>query len=91
VSEFLAQKETFSNKSEYFDAILANTPRAKPVVHYHTMPDGSSFAKVDEVAFVIPVDHPAQYLNGDVVRTSYIVEVFEDGFETRNTRYVLAK
>lgn len=83
--------ESFSNKSEYFDAILAKTPRAKPVVHYQPMPDGSSLARVDEVAYVIPIDHPAQYLNGDVVRTSYIVEVFEDGFETRNTRYVMVK
>jgi hypothetical protein len=45
--------------------------------------------KKGDQAVVIPVDHPARYLNGVKVRTSTVVAVDADGinFETLNTRY----
>lgn len=83
--------ERYSNKFEYYSSVvpsqLENVYRDKPVVHY-------IFAfqppRVNERASVIPVDHPAVYLNGQRVSTSAVVSVAEDGnsFETLNTKYV---
>lgn len=85
---------TFANSQEYMATIIGKpVPKTedKPVVKYKRVRYASE-PRVGDVTAVIPVDHPAGYLNGRVATTSYIVAVGEDGsFETRNTRYVLDK
>jgi hypothetical protein len=62
----------------------------KPVVKYKATPVTNP--EVGNSTAVIPLDHPAEYLNGRVATTSYIVAVGQNGsFETRNTRYELAE
>lgn len=81
-------KEIYFSRDEYFSAVMnENVPQDKPVVHYHTL---IVAPEVDLPAMVIPIDHPAAYLNGDIVTTSYVVSIDENGtdFETRNTKYV---
>ena len=81
----------FMNPWEYAASIEAGKPpvtEAKPVVHFHPLFGGLPLEE-GRTARVVPVDHPAAYLNGEIVTTSYIVAVNPDGsFETRNTRYV---
>jgi hypothetical protein len=52
-----------------------------------------AYTEEPEVGFsvwVLPVDHPAEYLNNKPVITSTIVAVEGNGnFETLNTKYVL--
>jgi hypothetical protein len=59
--------------------------RVKPVVRaqYVEQPE------IGDSCNIIPIDHPASYLNGDIAHTSEVVAITEDGFETLNTRYVL--
>lgn len=87
-------QETYNNSKEYYNALVnelvSKRPRQKPTVHYLAVPDALPLV-VGYEACVIPVDHPATYLNGRYVDTSPVVNIFEGGFETRNTRYVLAK
>lgn len=78
--------ETYFNKNEYFTAILnGNVPKDKPVVHYHTL---IVAPEISQRAVIVPIDHPAVYLNGDVVHTSGVVSISGKDFETRNTKYV---
>lgn len=62
----------------------------KPIVYFRGKPtfDTSMFSG-HEVARVYAVDHPK--LGTGVVRTSAILEHFDDGFETMNTIYKKVK
>jgi hypothetical protein len=83
----------FASYAEYEASIVPGKPpetAAKPVVRYnataYTFP-----LEVGSPTQVVPVDHPAAYLNGRLATTSYIVAVDGTSFETRNTRYELAE
>lgn len=81
----------FSNEMEYFSHLVQQqTTRTepKPVVHFETIP-GLTVITPGYRCRVVPSDHPAGYLNGEVVTTSIVVKANEDGsFETANTIYV---
>lgn len=81
----------YASHDQYLAAVKdASAPYVKPIVHYQAHPD--EVIMVGDSANIIPVDHPAGYLNGRVAHTSGVVSVGPDGsFETRNTRYVLVK
>lgn len=88
------ERKEYGSRDEYFGDV-AYRPRAKtedkPVVKYKRVP-GVTELRVNGSATIIPVDHPAGYLNGRIAHTSYIMAVGTDGsFETRNTRYELAE
>lgn len=80
---------TFNNHGEYYTEVITNNEREKPVVHYSKHIEGWPI-EIGESAGVVPIDHPAIYLNGRAAYTSYIVNIAENGvdFETRNTKYV---
>lgn len=81
---------TYETLQQYFNAIFkGENPRQKPVVHYRKERLSPAIPVKGRSAVVVPVDHPAQYLNGITITTSTVLAVFEDGFETHNTRYVL--
>lgn len=79
----------FQSHDSYLAAVSdASVPYVKPVVKYQ--PITSSPVAVGERATIVPQDHPATYLNGDIAHTSAVISVGPDGsFETRNTRYVV--
>lgn len=59
----------------------------KPVVRYSKQ---LFLMGVGYCANVVPIDHPHDYLNGEVVTTSRVVSIADNGFdfETLNTKYV---
>jgi hypothetical protein len=85
-------QKVYGNPLEYYSAIStkqegANKTEDKPVVHYALVIHPP---KIGQRAIVVPIDHPAAYLNYQRVDTSRVIAVAEDGnsFETLNTRYV---
>jgi hypothetical protein len=79
--------EQYTNRGDYFAAIAAKQA-AKPVVKYR--PAYSEQPIIGRRFDVIPTNHPAAYLNGELVSTSMVVASDGQGnFETLNTRYVL--
>jgi hypothetical protein len=82
----------FTSVPEYYSHIAkqqTNRTEAKPVVHFYALPMGLSEVKEGYRIRVVPFDHPAEYLNGQIVTTSPVVKANEDGsFETLNTLYV---
>lgn len=58
---------------------------SKPIVHY--VKDSLPYAFLGQPAFCIVIDHPNFEPFTDVT-TSAVVAFHEDGFETKNTRYV---
>ena len=80
----------FTNKHEYLENCYQqqdNRTKEKPIVHFSRLiwkaPPG-------ERAAIIPIDHPAVYLNGKTTYTSDVVSLDANGidFETLNTKYV---
>lgn len=67
---------------DHYDSILK-----KKIVHY--APNKYDFIVKGSSALVYPVDHPdSTYVsNRTQVRTSTVVKIHENGFETENTRY----
>lgn len=59
----------------------------KPVVRYHDVGDP---IVVGGIASIFPVDHPREYLNGELALTSTVLSVDDvtGDFETKNTKYV---
>ena len=81
---------TYETEEQYFNTIFkGENPRQKPVVRYRKGRYSPAIPTVGHSVAVIPLDHSAQYLNGKLAYTSEVLAVFEDGFETHNTRYVL--
>jgi hypothetical protein len=80
----------FACKADYFAYIAkqqAERTNPKPVVHF-TPVKGENY-KIGHSIAVLPVDHPAVYLNGRITFTTPVVKVNIDGsFETYNTVYV---
>ena len=59
---------------------------SKPIVHY--TPSQYNYIKVGHSAIVCPIDHPSESVsNTTMVKTSTVVSITADGFETRNTIY----
>jgi hypothetical protein len=82
----------FASVGEYFKHVAAQQAtrtEEKPVVKYHVA--SSREPTVGYRHSVIAVDHPAEYLNGQVVSTSPVQSVDGTSFETLNTRYELAE
>ena len=82
----------FQNETEYFDELIKNPTREKPVVEY--LPVGDFPILVDERVHIITYGHPAAYLDkAPYVITSPVVSYDEEtgDFETRNTKYILKK
>lgn len=84
----------YKNHNEYLDDVLKPMSqrvekRQKPVVHYSDHVLGWP-VMVGDRAGVVPVDHPASYLNGRVAYTSTVISIDVNGvdFETQNTKYV---
>lgn len=64
--------------------------REKPVVKYLAVSYGQGKPEVGFRHWIIPLDHPAEYLNNLPANTSSIVSAEDNGnFETLNTKYVL--
>ena len=59
----------------------------KPIVHFISSND--DYIHVGNSAFVNPIDHPdtVHVSNRKPIRTSEVVAINEDGFETKNTIY----
>lgn len=82
----------FQNVNEYFDELIKNPNREKPVVEY-------VLARMNKVevgypAYIHVFGHPAAYLDkAHYVITSAVVSYDENtgDFETQNTKYVLKK
>lgn len=78
--------ELFQNEKDYF--LSLNKPREKPVVFCKL-----AYGKivVGQRAHVVPQDHVAEYLNGQLAHTSTVQSVDADGkgFMTMNTHYVI--
>ena len=75
----------FATREEYAAAVMAEQKREKPTVHYS--------ARLTDIEIgcrvaLIPIDHPATYLNGGVAYTSGVMAVDGNDFETMNTLYV---
>lgn len=83
----------FNNESEYFGHAAtqqANRTVEKPVVKYQSI--GKNYLpEVGKRYSMVPVDHPAAYLNGIMAVSSTVVAVNGTSFETMNTRYELAE
>lgn len=73
----------YATYEEYLSATEGK--REKPVVSYS---ERFSPIIIGASVSIIPLDHPAEYLNGDIAYTSAVVAIDGDNFETRNTRYV---
>jgi len=59
----------------------------KPIVHFTS--STNDYIHVGNPAFVNPIDHPdtVHVSNRKPIRTSEVVAINEDGFETKNTIY----
>ena len=82
----------FQNVNEYFDELLNNPSREKPVVEY-TLARMSGI-RVGYSASIHTFGHPAAYLdNAHYVTTSVVLKYDDEtgDFETLNTKYVLKK
>jgi hypothetical protein len=84
----------FNNEIEYFDHVRTQqqlpkeSRAAKPVVKY--VPLNADYKPVVGLSYsMVPVDHPAGYLNGQICESSRVIAVDATGFETLNTRYEL--
>lgn len=77
----------YKDEYEYFEDVMTNKERVKPVVHYTSRWNNLEIGKS---VTITTVDHPAGYLNDyPVVYTSAVVKFDEatGEFETRNTLY----
>ena len=64
--------------------------KIKPVVHF--FPTKMDYIKVGTPALIHPIDHPSELVsNKELARTSEVINITDDGFETRNTVYKRAK
>lgn len=82
----------FQNVNEYFDELIKNPNREKPVVEYTLARMGE--IRVGYSAHIHTFGHPAAYLDkAHYVITSAVVSYDEESgdLETRNTKYVLKK
>lgn len=78
--EYMAH--VIDSQSKRAAGVVIQKPVVKFALTIHPPKKGSQ-------AVVVPINHPAAYLNGVKVRTSTVVSVDSDGinFETLNTRY----
>ena len=59
----------------------------KPVVQYTV--DPANFIKLGLSAYIVPIDHPSDLVsNESLARTSRVISIDGDTFETMNTKYV---
>lgn len=86
------QSAEYRNPLEYLSGVIRkqsgpNASDDKPIVHYSVL---IHRPEVNYRAVIVPIDHPAIYLNGQRVTTSTIISVDDNGkdFESLNTRYV---
>jgi hypothetical protein len=79
-SKFVTQEDYFA----HVKATQGKPDTVKPTVKCHKLHEPS----IGERASVFAIDHPAVYLNGQMVNTSPVVSADENGFETLNTKYV---
>lgn len=64
--------------------------KIKPVVHY--IPTKADMITIGQHALIHPLDHPSPDVsNMGYARTSLVININEDGFETQNTVYKCAK
>lgn len=62
----------------------------KPIVYF--FPTKMDFIQVGKSALILPLNHPSEYVsNNQFARTSLVIGMTEDGFETQNTVYKRAK
>lgn len=97
--------QKFYHEGEYFSHIITQREikgivpaQDKPVVKYMALPVKNTVAapyqpKVGSRYNMVPVDHPAEYLNGRICESSRVISVDDNNtsFETQNTRYELAE
>lgn len=80
----------YVNPQDYATSVYGSDNREKPVVKYLAVDYGQDKPEVGMRHWIIPLDHPAEYLNNFPASTSAVVSVEDNGnFETLNTKYVL--